>query len=157
MASFSRHTTRCLPRWLPRCLPECAFSCQLFLIALARGMHMAVVQLITHTLTHTHKEGQPQSCCICSSLPHLHIERACLSASLPAALDHFWPAAATTFYSSTSLLFYSLSSCSTPDFACSAETAAIFLSAADTNRRQFLLNLRAKLSSALQCASFHHE
>lgn len=39
---------------LPHCLPECAFSCQLFLIALARGMHMAVVQLITHTHTHAH-------------------------------------------------------------------------------------------------------
>lgn len=90
----------CLPRCLPRSLPECAFSCQLFLIALARGMHMAVVQLITHTHTRTHlKRGS------LVLLPHLHIERACLSASLPAALDHFGPA--TTFYFATPLPRYS--------------------------------------------------
>lgn len=94
----------CVPHCLPRSLPECAFSCQLFLIALARGMHMAVVQLITHTHLHTRthlKRGSLGLAACLVLLPHLHIERACLSASLPAALDHF--GTATTFYFATPL------------------------------------------------------
>lgn len=152
MASFSRHTTRCLPR----CLPECAFSCQLFLIALARGMHMAVVQLITHT--NTHKEGQPQA------LLHLQLVGPRLVAAFAYWARLFLCLVACCirpFLASSSndfLLLYSLYSTSMPACLCLLCWNCCYLSlAADTNRRQFLLNLRAKLSFALQCASFHHE